>query len=42
MRIRQGFYKYRVFKKELYYVTPNITVWGVLRKLLHLKAFKTG
>jgi hypothetical protein len=31
---------YRVFKKELYNVIPNVAVWRVLRKRLHLKAYK--
>jgi hypothetical protein len=31
---------YRVFQKELYNDIPNATVWRVLRKLLHLKAYK--
>jgi hypothetical protein len=29
-----------VFQKELYNVIPNVTVWPVLRKLLHLKTYK--
>jgi hypothetical protein len=29
-----------VLKKELYSGIPNITVWRVLRKRLHLKAYK--
>jgi hypothetical protein len=33
-------YKYRVFQKELYNGIANFTVWRVLRKRLHLKAFK--
>jgi hypothetical protein len=32
--------KYRVFQKEFYNFIPNITVWWVLRKRLHLKAYK--
>jgi hypothetical protein len=32
--------KYRVFKKQLYSVNPNVTVWRVLRKRSHLKAYK--
>jgi hypothetical protein len=28
------------FKKELYYSIPNVAVWRVLRKRLHLKAYK--
>jgi hypothetical protein len=31
---------YRVFQKELYNGIPNVTVWRVLRKRLHLKAYK--
>jgi hypothetical protein len=31
---------YRLFKKELYNNIPNATVWRVLRKRLHLKAYK--
>jgi hypothetical protein len=31
---------YRVFKKELYNGILNVTVWRVLRKDLHLQAFK--
>jgi hypothetical protein len=29
-----------VFQKELYNGIPNVTVWRVLRKRLHLKAYK--
>jgi hypothetical protein len=29
-----------VFQKELYSGIPNVTVWSVLRKRLHLKAYK--
>jgi hypothetical protein len=32
--------KYKVFQKELYDAIPNITVCRVLRKSLHLKAYK--
>jgi hypothetical protein len=31
---------YRVFQKELYNGIANVTVWRVLRKRLHLKAYK--
>jgi hypothetical protein len=31
---------YRVFQKELYNGIPNVNVWRVLRKRLHLKADK--
>jgi hypothetical protein len=31
---------YMVFQKELYNDIPNVTVWRVLRKVLHLKAYK--
>jgi hypothetical protein len=31
---------YRVFRKELCNDIPNVTVWPVLRKRLHLKAYK--
>jgi hypothetical protein len=31
--------QYKVFQKELYNVIPNVTVWRVLRKRLHLKAY---
>jgi hypothetical protein len=31
---------YRVFRKELYSGIPNVTMWRVLRKRLHLKAYK--
>jgi hypothetical protein len=31
---------YSVFKKELYSDIPNVTAWRVLRKRLHLKAYK--
>jgi hypothetical protein len=33
--VMQGF-----FQKELYNGIPNVTVWRVLRKRLHLKAYK--
>jgi hypothetical protein len=33
-------YKYRMFQKELYSGVPNVTVWRVLRKRLHLKVYK--
>jgi hypothetical protein len=33
-------YIYRMFYKELYNSIPNATVWRVLRKRLHLKAYK--
>jgi hypothetical protein len=29
-----------VFQKELYNVIPNVAVWRVLRKRLHLKMYK--
>jgi hypothetical protein len=29
-----------VFQKEIYDGIPNVTVWQVLRKPLHLKAYK--
>jgi hypothetical protein len=29
-----------VFQKQLYNGIPNVTVWRVLRKRLHLKAYK--
>jgi hypothetical protein len=29
-----------MFQKELYNGIPNVTVWRVLRKHLHLKAYK--
>jgi hypothetical protein len=29
-----------MFQKELYSGVPNVTVWRVLRKRLHLKAYK--
>jgi hypothetical protein len=32
--------KYRVFQKELWNGIPNVTVWRVLRKRLHLNAYK--
>jgi hypothetical protein len=32
--------KSRAFQKELYNGIPNVTVWRVLRKTLHLKAYK--
>jgi hypothetical protein len=32
--------KYRVFQKELYNSIPNVTIWRVLRKGSHLKAYK--
>jgi hypothetical protein len=31
---------YRVLQKELYSCIQTVTVWRVLRKLLHLKAYK--
>jgi hypothetical protein len=31
---------YRVFQKELYNGISNLTVWRVLRKHLHIKAYK--
>jgi hypothetical protein len=31
---------YRVFQKELYNDIPNVAVWPVLRKRLHLKVYK--
>jgi hypothetical protein len=31
---------YRVFQKFLYNVIRNVTVWCVIRKCLHLKAYK--
>jgi hypothetical protein len=31
---------YMVFQKELYHGIPNVTVWRVLQKLLHLKEYK--
>jgi hypothetical protein len=31
---------YRVFQKELYHGMPNVTLWRVLRKRLHSKAYK--
>jgi hypothetical protein len=30
----------KLHKKELYYRIPNVSVWRVLRKRLHLKAYK--
>jgi hypothetical protein len=32
--------QYRVFQKEPYNDIPNVAVWRVLRKRLHLKAYK--
>jgi hypothetical protein len=32
--------KHRAFQKELYNGISNVTVWRVLRKRLHLKAYK--
>jgi hypothetical protein len=32
----------RVFKKELYNGIPNVTVWRVLRRRLHLKVYKVS
>jgi hypothetical protein len=32
--------KYNVFQKELYNGIPNVSVWRVSRKPLHLKAYK--
>jgi hypothetical protein len=29
-----------VFQKELYSGIPNVAVWPMLRKLLHLKSYK--
>jgi hypothetical protein len=29
-----------MFRKELYNGIPNVTMWRVLRKFLHLKAYK--
>jgi hypothetical protein len=29
-----------MFQEELYNAIPNVTVWRVLRKRLHLKAYK--
>jgi hypothetical protein len=29
-----------VFQKELYNGIPNVTVWGVLRKRLHLEGYE--
>jgi hypothetical protein len=29
-----------MFQKELYNGTPNVTVWRVLRKRLHVEAYK--
>jgi hypothetical protein len=31
---------YRVFQKELYNGIPNVAMWQVLQKGLHLKAYK--
>jgi hypothetical protein len=31
---------YGVFKKEFYSGIPNVTVWRVLRKRLHLNSYK--
>jgi hypothetical protein len=31
---------YRMFQKEPYNCSPNVTVWLVSRKRLHLKAYK--
>jgi hypothetical protein len=39
-KLSQLLHKYRAFKKELYNVIPNITLWRVLRKHLHSKAYK--
>jgi hypothetical protein len=33
-------YEYRVFRKELYSGIPNDTMWRVLLKRVHLKAYK--
>jgi hypothetical protein len=33
-------WKCRMFQKELCNGIPNVTVWRVLRKCLHLKAYK--
>jgi hypothetical protein len=33
-------YIYRAFQKELYNGISNVSVWRVLRKCLHLKAYK--
>jgi hypothetical protein len=33
-------WKCRVFQEELYNDIPNVTAWRVLRKRLHLKAYK--
>jgi hypothetical protein len=38
--MKKGDDKYMVFQKELYNSIPNVTVWRVLRKRLHLKAYK--
>jgi hypothetical protein len=38
--IKLSFLIQSVPKKELYNGTPNVTVWRVLRKRLHLKAYK--
>jgi hypothetical protein len=32
--------KYRVFQKELYKGIPNVTVWLVIWKCLHLKVYE--
>jgi hypothetical protein len=34
------YFLYRVFQKEIYNGIPNVTVWRVSQKRLHLKAYK--
>jgi hypothetical protein len=36
----EGSCEYRVFQKEFYNGIPNVAVWRLLRKRLHLKAYK--
>jgi hypothetical protein len=36
----KGILKYRVFQKERYNGIPNVTAWRLLRKHLHLTAYK--
>jgi hypothetical protein len=39
-KVSEEAYKPRMFQEEFYSCIPNITVWPLIRKRLHLKAYK--